>query len=91
MYATVQIESFRNGNGRAPINCVFDNSSDVFVIERITGFVTGMEIEYLSQSACEGHSASEDISVFIPRTEKKIVGLGNKEGFAVKLFLNFKK
>ena len=70
-----------------PLYCVFDYSLNVRVIVRKACFMTGLEIEYLAGSAQEAASASEDVSVFIPSSENKCIGLRNIEGLAVKLFL----
>ncbi len=83
--ASVGYKPVHNFNGSAPSYTVFQNSLYVFVLKGGTGLVTGMEIEYLSETSRESGAASENISVLVPGCKDQIVRLWDKERLAVHL------
>ena len=69
--------------GTSPTDGVTDDSLYVFVLIRRIGFMTGLEIEDLSVSACEGTAAAENLSAIEPTDKNNLVGIRDIERFAV--------
>ena len=68
-----------------PMHRVLYYGADVFIIEASASLVTGLEVEYLSNSAVEYATGTENVALLKPGVEDQLVGLRNTEGLAVHL------
>ena len=71
--------------GASPVYCVGDYALNIGIVEGFAGLMTGLEVKYLSRTADEASSGTEDIAVLKPRAEYERIGLGNVEGLGVEL------
>ena len=76
--------------GVEPVCGISDYSLNVLVVEAAAGLVTGLEVEYLTSSAVEGTAGTEDVTVYVPGGEDKLIGLRNAEGLSVHLLEKLK-
>ena len=70
------------------MNALVNDLLHIRIMERGAGFVTGMEIENLTQTSGIGATTSEYVAIFIPCTKNKVIGFGNKEGLAIHFIKN---
>ena len=69
--------------GSRPLDTIVQDLLNIFVVEGTACFMTGLEVEDLTASAMIGTAGTEDVTVFKPGDEQKLIGLGNHKGFAV--------
>ena len=73
--------------GASPTDSVFDDSLYVFILISGVGFVSGLEIEDFTVSACECATAAENLAAVEPTDENNIVRIRNIKRFPVHFFV----
>ena len=76
--------------GSTPSYRILENSLNIRILEGLVCLVSGVEIEYLTETSCISHTAAEDISVLKPSCKNKIVGLRYIKGLCIKLIVKLK-
>ena len=72
--------------GSSPADTVLNYTADVGVIEASALLVTGLEVEYLTESSEVAAAGTENVTLLKPAGKELHIGLGNKERLAVHLF-----
>ena len=72
--------------GSRPADTVLNYTADVGVIEASALLVTGLEVEYLTQTSEVAAAGTENVTLLKPAGKELHIGLGNKERLAVHLF-----
>ena len=73
--------------GSRPIYRISEYVLHGLIMEDRISFMTGLEVEYLSESSVIAKSAAENMAVLKPACENKLIGLRDHERLTVHLFL----
>ena len=77
--------------GSRPIYRISEYVLHGLIMEDRISFMTGLEVEYLSESSVIAKSAAENMAVLKPACENKLIGLRDHERLTVHLFLRESK